>query len=55
MEADPGPVIVAFGKNEQVKRVFWAVFTVMARQVLTRVMDLVIIQQIFGFIPELMR
>ena len=40
----------AFGKNEQVKRVFWTLFVVMAGLVLARVLDTVTAQQIVGMI-----
>ena len=40
----------AFGKNEQVKRVFWSLFVVMAGLVLTRVVDPVTAQQVVGMI-----
>ena len=39
MKADADAAIEAFGKNEQVKRVFWTLFVVMAGLVLTRVVD----------------
>jgi hypothetical protein len=42
--------IVAFGKSEQVKKVFWTFFVAMTRQVLARVIDPVTIQQVVGII-----
>ena len=50
MKADADAAIEAFGKNEQVKRVFWTLFVVMAGLVLTRVVDPVTAQQIVGAI-----
>ena len=42
--------IDAFGKNEQVKKVFWTLFVAMAGLVLARVVDPVTAQQIVGMI-----
>jgi hypothetical protein len=39
MKADVQAVIDTFGKNGQVKKVFWAVFTAMAGLVLARIID----------------
>ena len=39
MKVDPEVVIDSFGKNEQVKKVFWTVFIVMAGLVMARVVD----------------
>jgi len=39
MKADADAVIDAFGKNEQVKKVFWTLFVAMAGLVLARVVD----------------
>lgn len=39
MKADADAAIEAFGKNEQVKRVFWTLFVAMAGLVLARVGD----------------
>lgn len=50
MEADTDLVIESFGKNEQVRKVFWAVFVAMAGLVLARVADPVTAQQIIGII-----
>jgi hypothetical protein len=46
MKADPEIVIEAFGKNEQVKKVFWTLFAAMAGLVLARVVDPVTAQQV---------
>ena len=50
LHADVDIVIEAFGKNEQVKRVFWSLFVVMAGLVLARVVDPVTAQQMVGII-----
>ena len=50
MKADTESVINAFGKNEQVKKVFWAVFVAMAGLVMARVVDPVTAQQVVGII-----
>ena len=50
MKADSDTVIDAFGKNEQVKKVFWTVFVALAGLVLARVMDPVTAQQVVGII-----
>lgn len=42
--------IAAFGKNGQVKRVFWTMFVAMAGLVLARVVDPVTAQQVVGII-----
>ena len=52
MKADADAAIEAFGKNEQVKRVFWTLFVVMAGLVLTRVVDPVTAQQFVGVISS---
>ena len=41
---------IAFGKNEQVKRVFWTLFVAMTGVVLARVVDPVFAQQVVGII-----
>jgi hypothetical protein len=43
-------VINAFGKNKQVKKVFWTLFVAMAGLVLARVVDPVTAQQVVGII-----
>jgi hypothetical protein len=50
MKADADAAIEAFGKNEQVKKVFWAVFVSMAGLILTRVVDPGTAQQVVGVI-----
>jgi len=50
MKADVYSVIEVFGKNEQVKRVFWAVFVAVAGVVLTNVLDPVTAHQIVSVI-----
>jgi hypothetical protein len=46
MKADTEAAINAFGKNEQVKKVFWTLFVAMAGLVLARVVDPVTAQQV---------
>jgi len=50
MKADAGVVIDAFGKNEQVKKVFWTLFVAMAGLVLARVVDPGTAQQVVGIV-----
>jgi hypothetical protein len=50
MKADADAAIEAFGKNEQVKRVFWTLFVAMAGLVVARVVDPVTAQQVVGVI-----
>ena len=50
MKADADAAIEAFGKNEQVKRVFWTLFVAMAGLVLARAVDPVTAQQVVGII-----
>jgi hypothetical protein len=50
MKSDAEAAINAFGKNEQVKKVFWTLFVAMAGLVLARVMDPVTAQQVVGII-----
>ena len=50
MKADTDAAIKAFGKNEQVRKVFWAVFVAMAGLVLARVADPAMARQIIGVI-----
>jgi hypothetical protein len=50
MKADADAAIEAFGKNEQVKRVFWTLFVVMAGLVLARVLDPATAQHVMGII-----
>jgi hypothetical protein len=53
MKADANAAIDAFGKNEQVKKVFWTLFIVMGGLVLARVVDPVTAQQVVGIITEM--
>ncbi|MDO8873346.1 MAG: hypothetical protein Q7V05_11560 [Methanoregula sp.] len=50
LHADVDVVIEAFGKNEQVKKVFWSLFVVMVGLVLAKVLDPVSVQQVVGVI-----
>ena len=50
LHSDVDVVIEAFGKNEQVKKVFWSLFVVMAGLVLAKVLDPVSVQQVVGVI-----
>jgi hypothetical protein len=50
MKTDADAVINAFGKNEQIKKVFWTLFVAMAGLVLARVVDPVTAQQVVGII-----
>jgi hypothetical protein len=50
MKVDTDAAIKAFGKNEQVKKVFWTLFVAMAGLVLARVVDPVTAQQVVGAI-----
>jgi len=53
MKADADAVIEAFGKNEQVKKVFWAMFAAVAGTVLAQVLDPATAQQVVGIITGL--
>jgi hypothetical protein len=50
MQADVQAVVDAFGKNEQIKKVFWSLFVAMGGVVLARVFDPVTVQQIVGIL-----
>jgi F0F1-type ATP synthase assembly protein I len=50
MKADADAAIEAFGKNEQIKKVFWTLFVAMAGLVMARVVDPVTAQQVVGMI-----
>jgi hypothetical protein len=50
MKADTDAVINMFGKNKQVKKVFWTLFVAMAGLVLARVVDPVNDQEAVGII-----
>lgn len=53
MEVDTDAVLDAFGKNGQVKRVFWTLFITMAGLVLTDVLDPAMAQEVVGIIAAL--
>ena len=50
MKADVDAAIETFGKNEQVKKVFWAIFVSMGGLVLARVLDPETARQVVGVI-----
>jgi len=50
MKADTDAVLEAFGKNEQVKKVFWALFIATAGLVLAEVVDPVLAQAVLAAI-----
>lgn len=50
MREDADAAIDAFGKNEHVRKIFWAVFVALAGIVLTRALDPATAQQIVGII-----
>ena len=50
MKVYPDAAIEAFGKNEQIKKVFWTLFIAMAGLVLARILDPVMAQQVVGII-----
>ena len=50
MKADAAAVVEAFGKNEQVKKVFWPLFISMAGLFVAQVLDPVTAQQVVGMI-----
>ncbi|HET6581376.1 MAG TPA: hypothetical protein VFG36_05800 [Methanoregula sp.] len=50
MKADTDAVVDMFGKNEQVKKVFWTLFVAMAGLVLARIVDPVTAQQVVAMI-----
>jgi len=50
LQTQQNPAIEVFGKNEQVKKVFWIFFIGIAGLVLARVVDLATAQQIVGII-----
>jgi hypothetical protein len=54
MKADTGAAIGAFGKNEQVKKVFWTLFMSITGLVLVRIVDPVTAQEIIGILAGLM-
>jgi len=50
MKADVNAIIETFGKNEQVKKVFWTVFAAVAGLVLTKILDPVLAQQVIAVV-----
>ena len=50
MKVDADAIILAFGKNEQVKKVFWTLFVAIAGLVLAQVADPVTAQQVVGMV-----
>jgi len=50
MKADADTILETFGKNEQVKKVFWSLFAAMAGLVLAHVLDPATAQQIVGIL-----
>jgi hypothetical protein len=50
MKADTDAVLDTFGKNEQVKKVFWAFFIATAGLVLAQVLDPIAAEKIVGMI-----
>jgi hypothetical protein len=53
MKADTDTVIDAFGKNEQMKKVFWTLFVAMAGLVMARVVDPVTAQHVVEIISSI--
>jgi len=54
MKADTDTAIEAFGKNEQVKKVFWTLFISMAGLFVAQVLDPVTAQQVVGMITGML-
>lgn len=52
MRADADSVMETFGKNEQVKKIFWVVFAAMAGMALTKILDPVTAQTITEMIAS---
>lgn len=50
MVADTDAVLNAFGKNEQIRKIFWTLFAATAGLVLVQVIDPAAAQQIVGII-----
>ena len=48
MQADADAVVDAFGKNEQVMKVIWALVIAMTGLVITKVLDPGVAQQVVG-------
>jgi hypothetical protein len=52
MQADAQAVVEAFGKNEHVMRVCWALVVAMAGLVITKVLDPGVAQQVVGVLTS---
>jgi len=52
MQADAQAMVEAFGKNEQVMRVIWALFIAIAGLVITKVLDPGVAQQVVGMLTS---
>ena len=50
MQADAQAVVEAFGKNEQVMKVIWALVIAMTGLVITKVLDPGVAQQVVGLL-----
>jgi hypothetical protein len=50
MKADADAVVEAFGKNEQVKKVFWTLFVAMAGLFVVQILDPGMAQEVVGII-----
>ena len=50
MKADTGAILETFGKNDQIKKVFWTLFAALAGVVLVRVVDPVTAQMVVGML-----
>jgi len=53
MKADTNTILETFGKNEQVKKVFWSLFTVLAGLILAHVADPVTAQHFVMVMAEI--
>jgi hypothetical protein len=53
MNVDTDAVISAFGKNEQLKKVFWTFFITLAGLILAQIADPVLVQNIIGTLAGL--
>jgi len=50
MRTDTDAVLYAFGKNEHIRKIFWALFLAVAGLVLARVLDPATVRQILGIL-----
>jgi len=53
MQADTEMVIIAFGRNEQARKVFWTVFLALAGLVLAQVAEPGVVEKIIRALTEL--